>query len=447
MRIHMYLVFLCMLSVAANAQLASKKTSLRPAAIEAKAFSAMNRLRIDEYHGLRRAIADSEPIDIVTNVPTGELGFKQRLNVLSWDADWATSICKTGSQESLPINQKHFPVILVQLPGSLNDALQKISNSIRCNDLERLLFYPVGIVAPVLLTQSNEMLPPWISVEHLLVAAMTHLPKGDGWTDDPRRFIGRECQLKDRQPSAPELPQVLKDLSATVCVKRNEGGKLMVGEWREMWGSLYKARNGDRSERDIANVSYDLYWGRSNNIDNWAKIDSGIHKAPISIQFLNKRVPAPQLLKQMCNGANRIQNRDFDPYFNKAFFDNVCVLRPEIIINPEVQYDSDRKRVFIAPLSEYIERYQASDYNYLKLLPLAFPARDQLADPAKARRAFSDALGSGYLPWGYSVWLIMDQRAISHPGVKRWVDEIRNGPIRNGYRGNIAFYSDIALLR
>jgi hypothetical protein len=418
---------------------------IRPADVQQKAFSGVNIQNFAGARGLARALADREPVDIMSNLASADLKFSTEVRAAPLAANWEEALCNSLEQLNLPMGWKHQPIFIIEMSGPMARTYEAILERLRCfRARESALVYPIGVISSVFLTSGKDVFPPWISIEHLTVGALASLPEGENgtWTRDPRRFMGRKCVLIDPQPPDNNKQATLDKLGRAACVERDSSSRILVGEWTEKWISLYRKENGTAPERNMSSLSYSVYEEKQNATKNWATIDSGIRESEISIRLLGKTADGKRIARELCQGTeffSRLRMQDWR--LAKVFLERSCDLRREItrIDEPDL---TNRNQIYVAALPEYLDRLR-TEHRYANLYPVVLQSNVTPTSAGEARRQYIDALKAGYNPLGSSVWLIMDPRALAHPNVARFVEELRSGPAKRSYRGEITFFSDL----
>lgn len=385
-----------------------------------------------------------DPVDVISNFSEGSFAnVASQIKYYSWQSQNHSieSFCdEIKNSRALPFGAgRKLPVVIVDFKWS--SQIEQNPFSTRCfssshgafdqNPSPIFMEIPIGVSGNVVLEPEAGRFSPWITPNHIAVAALSTLPEGQtqAFGPDIQPVQVGECTAKPDQPDFADLEAALTNAE---CIVTTEDGDRRVGAFPIKYLSRPKRRPGsldpELSSQNLDTIQYSLY-GHSNGLENWADIDDGLLDMPIDLHVVEKEGDN-KLVWQFCRNLKQTSN-DSDPRNVELFRSEICKWRDagdlrlwrHDELSEQLLFDLSREmnNVIIGEITSYIELLKRQTFQS-KFSPIAFRLRETEADRDKSPREWllSNLLTGNY-PLSNVVWVYLDPAILQNQNVRKFL--------------------------
>ena len=231
------------------------------------------------------------PVEIISNMDAKDIEIGD-VKVKIRTSNWVDDLCSANQNRGArpPDGLEHYPIAIVKV-GSADSAgfSVALSNLAKCEAmatwLVKPMIFPLGMMGPVFLTRSAEVLPNWLTLDDIAAASLIKMSSGRSFKD-PLVAAPRECIPLANQPGVTPISSSHGQISPD-CVFRTDSGTAIYGVWSS--GQRYFNRTAHAAVA-FESTRVTRYEGdsRPNSLINWANIDNGIKPTPIRFLLIRR---------------------------------------------------------------------------------------------------------------------------------------------------------------
>ncbi|WP_156373203.1 hypothetical protein [Pseudorhodoferax sp. Leaf267] len=395
----------------------------------------------------------TDQIEVMTELSADDLKIStiEVKKVDFYQEQWIDVICRSLLRESSPFGDEQYPIIILSIPIVFQEKFQETSWKKIVEECPKVIFgprqpivFPLGIFSFVALQAKAEMLPNWLPPSYITAASLVGQPCSPPWKINSKNISKKSCVALKVQPSQEEFEKKLDNFDSNDCLMRDNDSNLILGTNVYATINQYKKENlpGPISGNDT--FSYSSCFLQPNQIVNWADIDMGIRDLDVEIATLGdtKSSHPRRFSRYLCSilrSDQMVQN--YDEQIQRCSLASRVSIYSDILSIP---YNENR---LLLVSTDYYVRSIRTNTLLQKLTPLYMPP----PPPGRTWDSFIPSYSASHAvassPFGYVAWVVMDPRAFESAKVKEYFEYVRKGPLKSGYHGTLAFFSDIHRLR